>query len=144
MTQPNKSLREKSAARLAAAQILYSAALRHEPVDVKCIMEDYGDYMGKVRPNMALLHKLLEGVATHGTRLESWLDKTLTGTWKKERMSPLMLAILRLAIFELADSQTAAPVIVSEYVTLASQFFNEQETGFVNAALNSIAVELRH
>jgi len=146
MRPANKSLREKSAARMAAAQMLYANALNGSKPDPARMLQEHDGYLSenKTQPNMALLKKLLEGVVTHGNTLEPWIDKALTGDWKKDRMSPLLLAILRLAVFELAEMrQTASPIIVNEYVTLTGQFFGDAETGFMNAVLNALAVELR-
>ncbi len=138
----NKSLKEKSAARLAAVQLLYQAAITGGKASAEYLPE--ADGKDDVKPNATLLKKLLDGVSAHAAEIEPWVEKTPTAEWKKERMSPLMLAIFRLAVFELAHfSDTKPAIIINEYVTLTGRFFGEAETGFVNAALQSIAAELR-
>lgn len=141
----NRSLQAKSAARLAAAQLLYTSAMSGKAADATRLMAEY-DAMaeGGVAPNKTLLRALLEGVITHAEALEPWVEKALTGEWKKARMSPLLLAILRLGVFELTHfHETKAPIIINEYVTLTGRFFESGETGFVNAALNALAKEIR-
>ena len=145
----NRSLQEKSAARLAAVQLLYKTALTGGKLAPARLMAEYQEYLAEeekppVKPNATLLSKLLEGMEAHGEAIEPWVEQCITGAWKKERMSPLLLAILRLGIFELAHfRETKTPVIVNEYATLTGRFFGAAETGFVNAALNAVAVELR-
>lgn len=145
----NKSLQEKSAARLAAAQLLYRTYISGEALVAERLIADYKDYQQgeektPVTPNATLLRNLLSGMAEHGDALEPWVDKSLTGEWKKARMSPLLLAILRLGLFELAHYRdTNAPIIINEYATLTGRFFSDAETGFINAALNAAAKEMR-
>lgn len=145
----NRSLQEKSASRLAAAQLLYQVALTDAAINAEKLMHGYSEQLAEegksaIRPNMAYLRKLLSGVAEHGEALEPWVDKMLVADWKKERMSPLLLAILRLGVFELAHfPELPAPVIISEYTGLSERFFGEAETGFVGAALAALARELR-
>lgn len=144
MSAPNRSLQEKSAARMVAAQMLYAVTLNKEALSAAKMLQHYDDHFKEEKASLAHLKKLLEGMEQHGEQLEPSLDKILTGDWKKERMSPLLLAILRLGIFELAHFPHTAPnIIVNEYVTLTGQFFGADETGFINAALNAAAIELR-
>lgn len=154
--KPNRSLQEKSSARMAAAQLLYRVAVTGDMLNPDKLIKDYQHYISDsaddkkaakvplVAPSPAFLRKLLEGIARHGEQLEPWVDKCLTNDWKKSRISPLLLAILRLAIFELAHFENAKrAVIINEYVTLTAHFFDDAETAFVNAALNSVANELK-
>ncbi len=138
---PNLSLQKKSAARLAAVQCLYQQAMSGRPPKA----EDYlsGRSWGKdTAPDAALLRKLLEGMAEHDAALNEQVEQLLTNDWKKERMSPLLLAVLKSALFELRFLQKLpAPVVINEYVTLAARFFDERETAFVNAALNAASHE---
>lgn len=150
----NRSLQEKSSARLAAAQLLYKAEMSGEKVKPEKLLREYGAYaqednkkeaaMPQVAASEKYLLTLLTGIAQHTDALEPWLDKLLDRDWKKERMSPLLLAILRLGIFELAHHRNLKPaVIISEYTGLAGRFFADAETGFINAALTRVAGELR-
>lgn len=150
----NRSLQEKSSARLAAAQLLYKAEMSGEKVKPEKLASEYEHYAAEENPKEAALPQvpasqkylvaLLSGVAEHQEALEPWLDQTLDRDWKKERMSPLLLAILRLGIFELAHHRNlSSGVIASEYTALAGRFFSEAETGFVNAALTRLASSIR-
>ena len=152
----NRSLEEKSSARLAAVQLLYKAAMTGEKPNPERMATDYQHFLEEnkdapkeahlspVPPSMAYLKKLLSGVTEHAGALEPWVEKCLTADWKKERMSPLLLAILRLGVFEIAHFRTLKPaILINEYVSLTGRFFGEAETGFVNASLNKVAAEMR-
>jgi N utilization substance protein B len=55
-----------------------------------------------------------------------------------------MRGLLRIAAFELRDCLEVPPrVAVSEYVAIAHSFFDDDEAGFVNAALETLARRLR-
>ena len=152
----NASLVAKSNARLAAAQLLYRLARTHAPLKPEKLAADYADYLEdhksdpkeaalpQVPPNKAMLRKLLEGIAAHGQALDDVVNAHLDTDWKRERMSPLLLAVLKLGAYELDASRTlATPVLVDEYTALARRFFDEQEVSFVHAALQRIALKLR-
>lgn len=156
MSASHRSLQEKSSARLAAAQMLYQAALTGGRAEPERMLADYRAYLEDNRaspaeatlpavpPNFAYLRRLLEGVVAHAETLESWVERLLTADWRKERMSPLLLSILRLGVFELLHFRELKPaIIINEYVTLTGRFFGQGETDFVNAALNSAAAQIR-
>ncbi|MBV8939236.1 MAG: hypothetical protein JO089_05295 [Alphaproteobacteria bacterium] len=145
---PRRSLREKSAARLAAVQLLYKIALTGEALRPEKLLAEYRAFVTDdppaVKPNGAHLKKLLEGIAAHGEALAPLVDTSLTAQWRKERVSPLLLSLLTLGLFELAHLRSlSTAVIINEYATLTGRFFGEKETGFINAALNAAAKKLR-
>lgn len=147
MTMPNKSLLAKSNARLAASQLLYSVTITQETWEPSILADRYKDYFDKpltIPPHRPLLVALLEGVKTHGDDLEPQLDNILDHNWNKNRMSPLLLAILRLGLFELSHyPERDQTIIISEYVSVTDRFFDEAETKFVNAALEKLAKKVR-
>jgi len=59
--------------------------------------------------------------------------------WPIEKINRIDLAILRLAIYELAIVKTQPPkVIIDEAVELAKEFGGEKSPGFVNGVLGNI------
>jgi transcription antitermination factor NusB len=155
--KPNRSLLAKSGARLAAVQVLYQAAVNGESApDADTLMAAYQRYLDDNRENpqeagvpfvpadLKFLRALLGGVTTFRDTLEPWVERAVAEGKSKERMSPLLLAVLRLAVFELSHFRDRKPgIIINEYVTLTGRFFGEAETGYVNAALNAVAAPLR-
>ncbi len=151
----NRSLQAKSSARLVAVQLLYQAAVTGTSTSPEIMAEEYKTFyeenlpnakevqLPTVPPDAAYLRKLLCGVAEHGARLEPLIDKVLSDDWKKDRISPLLLAILRVAAFELAEGKVKTPIVTDEYVSLAARFFTDAETGFIHAALHALTKELQ-
>lgn len=150
----NRSLQAKSSARLAAVQLLYQAAVAGTMTPPEVLAAEYLAFfeenqenakemqLPQVAPDAGYLRKLLTGVAEHRTRLEPLVERVLNDDWKKDRISPLLLAILRVAAFELAEGKVKQAIVTDEYASLAARFFTEAETGFVHAALHTLAKEL--
>ena len=62
--------------------------------------------------------------------------------WKKERISKVDIAILRLAIYEIYFSEEVPnSVAINEAVELAKEFGTEQSPAFINGILGSIVSE---
>ena len=51
--------------------------------------------------------------------------------------------ILRLATFELAHTETPAPVVLNEAVELARRFGSDDSPPFVNGVLDAVARDVR-
>ncbi len=146
------SLRRKSAARLAAVQCVYRVKMNDEFITPEALFEDYlaqweADKTSANRamsydaaPDKSLFLKLLSGVMEKKEALDETIQSSLNEKWKKERMSPLLLAILACAIFELKYLTSGKPLIaINEYVTLTGRFFEPAEVGFVNGVLDKIS-----
>ena len=59
-------------------------------------------------------------------------------TWPIDKLNRIDLAILRLAVFELLNSNTPPKVIIDEAVELAKEFGAESSPSFVNGVLGTI------
>ena len=72
------------------------------------------------------------------------IQGVLSGGWTISRLDPTTRALLRAACYEL-DKKGSVParVIIKEYVDISGRFSGKQETAFVNAALDTLARELR-
>lgn len=69
------------------------------------------------------------------------LDKQIkkaAPTWPIEKLNKVDLAILRLAIFELDNTDTPPKVIIDEAVELAKEYGSENSPSFVNGVLGTI------
>ena len=74
--------------------------------------------------------------------IDSAVEKHLTG-WKKSRISPVSMAILRLAAYEMLYlDDVPHKVSINEAVELAKKFDDEKSYSFVNGVLNALANEL--
>jgi transcription antitermination protein NusB len=62
-------------------------------------------------------------------------------SWPIEKINKIDLAILRLAVFELKQTETPPKVIIDEAVELAKEYGGESSPGFVNGVLGTIYKE---
>jgi len=149
--KPNSSLQKKAAARMAAVQSLYTLAINGEKLSpaqqvliLKKALAGNTDEQklrvgNKVEPNYKLMETILDGIEKRGLEINSRLDSTLNQEWKRERMSPLLLAILQCGIFELFfDKDVNQKIILDEYTRLSRHFFADAEVNFVHAALSKL------
>ncbi len=73
--------------------------------------------------------------------INSAVEKHLKG-WKKERISPVSTAIIRLAAYEIMFmSDVPAKVSINEAVELAKKYDDEKSYSFVNGVLHGLASE---
>lgn len=74
--------------------------------------------------------------------IDERMEKHLKG-WKKDRISPVSMAILRLGFYEmLFMADIPSKVTINEGVELAKKFDDEKSYSFVNGVLNAMAHEL--
>lgn len=161
------SPRRRSAARLAAVQTLYAAALSDARIEdvLRDVLEgrlggetlaDIPDPDGVLEPRETvvplapadtwLLSQIVRATWANRARLDESIEACLTGDWSGARMEALVRAILRAAVGELTE--VAGPegipprVTITEYVDLAGAFYDGAEVKLVNAVLDRIAREL--
>jgi len=155
------SARRRSAARLAAVQALYATAISGAQIaDVlRDVLEgrlggealaDIPDPEGLFEPkevatplapaDTALLTRLGRGAGAEMQRLDETIDGCLSGEWRGTRLELLLRSILRVAVYELIELADIPPrVTITEYVDLASSFYDGPEVKLVNAVLDRIA-----
>lgn len=77
---------------------------------------------------------LVEGVTEHRGRIDKLLDER-SEHWRISRMAATDRAVLRLAVYELAVSETPGPVIVDEAIELARRYGGGGSPSFVGGIL---------
>ncbi len=138
MSSDNKA---RSAARLAAVQALYQMELAGSGVDevtdefIAHRFEDFTD-----QPDVDFFSALVAGVPKHQEEIDRTIAASLSEKWRLERVDSILRAIMRSAVFEfVAQRDVPAKVVIDEYVGIAREFFEGDEPGFVNGALDTIA-----
>jgi N utilization substance protein B len=58
--------------------------------------------------------------------------------WRLERMPAVDRNILRLAVYELSELETPAPVVIDEALELARQFSGDESVSFINGVLDAV------
>ena len=85
--------------------------------------------------------KEVEGTKAHLLEIDEIITKK-SKKWKKERISKVDIAILRLAIYEIYFSEEVPNSVANnEAVELAKEFGTEQSPAFINGILGSIVSE---
>ncbi len=80
------------------------------------------------------------GVLERRAELDDAIASHSTG-WSLERMAPLELSILRLAVWEMESGSTPPEVAIDEAVRLAKRYATDDAGSFVNGVLGAIQRE---
>ena len=142
----HKSIRKKTASRIAAVQILYLHQFNNQPLCESISTYDihYKKFLLEKLEikelDTELLSDLLKNFDENKNMYDSIIKKYLSKDWKIGRLGTNELNILRLSVFELRffkkfDKKT----IINEYVSLFSNFCGEPDfaNGFLNSLLKS-------
>ena len=142
----HKSIRKKTASRIAAIQILYLHQFNNQPLCESILTYDiyYKKFLLEKLEikelDTKLLSDLLKNFDENKNVYDSIIKKYLSKDWKIGRLGTNELNILRLSVFELRffkkfDKKT----IINEYVSLFNNFCGEPDfaNGFMNSLLKS-------
>jgi N utilization substance protein B len=92
---------------------------------------EYDDYVKQV----------FFGAYENAEVINSAVEKHLTG-WKKERISPVSMALIRLGAYEIMFMEDIpSKVSINEAIELAKKYDDEKSYSFVNGVLNALASE---
>ena len=69
--------------------------------------------------------------------IDEKIQKAAT-SWPVDKLNKIDLAILRLSVYELENSNTPPKVVIDEAVELAKEFGSESSPSFVNGVLGTI------
>lgn len=146
----------RSVARLAAVQALYQMEVGG--IGVESVVREFTDHrFGGVidtetqaadnplaEADEVFFGDIVRGVVADQGKIDRSIVKRLAQNWKLERLDATVRAILRAGAFELARRpDVPVEVVIDEYVELAKAFFDPTEAGFINAALDAIAGDVR-
>jgi N utilization substance protein B len=141
---------KRGAARLAAVQALYQMDIAATSLnDILAEFESHwlgGEVEGSqyLPAEAAFFRDIVRGAVREQRRLDPMIDQALNAGWPLKRVEALLRAVLRAGAFELDQRKDIpARVVVSEYVDVAHAFVDRDETGMVNAVLDSLARLLR-
>lgn len=100
----------------------------------------YTDIEGDLDLFRLLVEKAVDRQATYDRAIARHLSKG----WRLERIDAVARAILRAGAAELEQrNDIPVAVVIDEYVEIAKAFFDGPEPGFINAALDAAARDLR-
>ena len=119
-------------AREVALQVLFQFDLNPAAVAV-----DFGPFLRarlRLPPLVTFARALIEGVGEERDRIDALLDLR-SEHWRISRMAATDRAVLRLAVYELAQSETPSAVIVDEAIELARRYGGAGSPAFVAGIL---------
>ena len=118
--------------------------------DVNKILEQFCDYRIKEFKNykkkydIDFLKKIVVGVRQNEEKITKIIECNLSENWLIDRVDLTMKAIISLAIYELISfDKIPLQIIINEYVSIANQYLDKSNTGFINGILDNIAKNIR-
>lgn len=139
----------RRAARIAAVQALYQLDMSDELsgtvikqfVEHRFGHEDEKDF---IAVDEAFFQDLVEGVIKYQSDIDASISSKLSEKWKLSRLDLTLRAILRAGGYEIQRRpDVPALVIIDQYVSIAADFFQGKEPGFINGALDKMAKDVR-
>ena len=95
------------------------------------------ELLGEARP---LTRELAEGVDTHREELDDVIAAHVKG-WTVDRIAPLDMNVMRVALYEMEFTDTPAGVAIDEAVEIAKEYCGADAPKFVNGILGAVARE---
>src|SRR2546426_2325066 len=126
-----------------ALQILYQWDMRKQPVDesIDAFYDSLYSEESAVRlARDEFLEQLVHGTVEKAPEIDA-LITSHAEHWRLERMPAVDRNILRMAVYELRNTETPAPVVIDEALELARRFAGEESVQFVNGGLDAVHSE---
>ena len=87
-----------------------------------------------------LTRELAEGVDEHREELDETISEFAQG-WTVDRIAPLDLNVMRVALFEIEEGETPYEVAIDEAVEIAKEYCGADAPKFINGILGAIVRE---
>lgn len=140
----------RAGARLAAVQALYEMEQtgKSARATIRAFMEDRLGIGPDEEPveeaDPDLFKSIVQSVVDNQAAIDAAILARLAKGWKLTRLDATMRALLRAGAGEfIAHQHLSDAIILDEYVSLAHDFFEEQEAKFANAVLDNLGKDLR-
>ena len=130
-----------------ALQVLYLWDLRKQQIDEAIssfydTMASEEDEAGHpLPPRKVPRDEFMEALVRGASEKAPDIDRRITGKsehWRLERMPAVDRNILRLAVYEMSELKTPAPVVIDEALELARQFSGDESVSFINGVLDAV------
>jgi N utilization substance protein B len=145
---PNQIMSENNAmspaarhnARRYAVQAMYQWQLTNHPLAE--IEAEFTQYHIDKKTDMAYFKELIHGVPQHREELDQAIQPFLGRPF--DEIDPIELAVLRLAVYELAKRPDVPyRVVINEALVLSKKFGSVESHKFVNSILDRVAKKIR-
>ena len=128
----------RSQVRQLALQLLFLFDA-HNGVDEQMAMTATHDASDDVETRMSAMSMAKNAWKARETT-DAWVER-LAPQWPPRRQPGVDRNILRLAVWELTNSDTPPKVVIDEAIELAKSFSTEQSPAFVNGVLDAVLRE---
>jgi N utilization substance protein B len=130
----------RTKARERALQALYQIDVAAEGIDV-VLARFWKSFEPVEREVMALAEALVHGVAAHRRAVDEAIERVSTN-WRLDRMAKVDRNILRMAVYELLETDVPVKVVINEAIELGKKYGSESSGAFVNGVLDKVAAGL--
>ena len=141
--------KHRRAARIAIVQALYQMDVAE--ASSKTVVNEFQNHRfgfqdepDMVQVDELFFEEIVEGVVTSQEAIDKKISSLLPEKWPLRRLDLTLRSLLRSAAYEMIRRpDIPALVIINEYVSIASDFFDGKEPGMVNGILDKIGKEVR-
>ncbi len=124
-----------------ALQVLFSCDVRKQPVD-EAIAAFYKTLDSEEEePKPGEPDEFMESLVRGAIGQAADIYKRIAAKsehWRLERMPAVDRNILRLAVYEMSELGTPAPVVIDEALELARKFSSDESVSFINGVLDAV------
>lgn len=128
----------KSERRERVFQMLFSVDFNKDRTSEETFLSFYDE--DDTVPEFGYIRDSFLGASAFSEDADAMIE-TDSKNWSTSRMSGVTKTILRLAIYELINTDVPPRVVLNEALELSKKFGGDQEPSFVNGILNRIAKE---
>jgi N utilization substance protein B len=131
---------KRTKARERALQALYQIDVAAEGID-DALSRFWRSFEPVEKEVMTLAEAMVRGVAAHRREIDEQIERVSTH-WRLDRMAKVDRNVLRLATYELLQTDVPVKVAINEAIELGKKYGSESTGAFVNGVLDKIASEL--
>jgi len=130
----------RTRARERALQALYQIDVAAEGID-EALAAFWKSFEPVEREVRELAEALVRGVAEHRRSVDDAIEEA-SSNWRLDRMARVDRNVLRLAVYELLQTDVPVKVVINEAIELGKKFGSESSGAFVNGVLDKVAAGL--
>ena len=131
--------------RLAAVQAVFQYYFLKQ--DIEAVMEEFCKYrlIEKKKYDIIFFRQLVSGVDEKQETIKKYIKNSLSEKWMIERLDYTIQSVISLGIYELISCNSIPlKVVINEYVSISSLYFDDSNIGFVNGVLDNLGKIIRN